>query len=100
MDECELANFSSLTSAENHLAAVVGKNACCKFALPFVDFCPETVSLKYKFDLHGFLGLRMWLPQKSPLYSVLHALLKNASYETTFPGTNRLPTLSDLDEVS
>ncbi|VDN18438.1 unnamed protein product [Gongylonema pulchrum] len=98
LNENNWINTSSSISAENHLAAIVGKNVAASFALPFLDFCPETITTVYEINVHGMLGLRAWLPPKSPLYSVLHSLLKYAPFAITSPTTENLPTISNLAE--
>lgn len=92
-------NFSSSVSAENHLAAIVGQNVTISFALPFIDFCPKTVTTVYEIRAQGMIALRTWLPPKSPLYSVLHSLLKYASFTDSSPAKEDLSAASHLAQV-
>ncbi|MCP9260407.1 DNA mismatch repair protein Msh6 [Dirofilaria immitis] len=94
LNEHNWIDANSSVSAENHLAALVGENVTMSFALSFLDFCPETITTVYEIKVQGMVALRTWLPPKSPLYSVLHSLLKYASF------TAASSTLEDLSAVS
>uniref|UniRef100_F1KPJ4 Bridge-like lipid transfer protein family member 1 C-terminal domain-containing protein n=1 Tax=Ascaris suum TaxID=6253 RepID=F1KPJ4_ASCSU len=85
---------SSSASAENCLAAIVGKEITAKFSFPFVDYCPEKMNMKYVIDVRNFLALRVWLPAQSPLAPVLHSLMKNAHFTCSQPAATALPTIS------
>ncbi|VDM45903.1 unnamed protein product [Toxocara canis] len=85
---------SSSASAENCLAAVVGKEITAEFSFPFVDFCPEKVALKYVIEVRDCLALRVWLPAQSPLAPLLHSLMKNAHFTCSKPAATALPTIS------
>uniref|UniRef100_A0A8L7TDP8 FSA_C domain-containing protein n=1 Tax=Brugia malayi TaxID=6279 RepID=A0A8L7TDP8_BRUMA len=96
LNEHNWIDASSSVSAENHLAAIVGENVTISFALPFVDFYPKTVTTVYEIKAQGMIALRTWLPSKSPLYSVLHSLLKYASFTVTSPTIENLSAMSHL----
>lgn len=92
--------FSSSASAENCLAAIVGKEITAKFSFPFVDYCPEKMNMKYVIDVRNFLALRVWLPAQSPLAPVLHSLMKNAHFTCSQPAATALPTISSPSQVT
>lgn len=77
----------------------MGENVTVSFALPFLDFYPETVTTVYEIKTQGMVALRARLPPKSPLYSVLHSLLKYASFSSTSPTIEDLPTVLHLAQV-
>ncbi|VDM98218.1 unnamed protein product [Thelazia callipaeda] len=75
-------DVSTSLSAENHLAAIIGKNMTVSFALHVLEFCPRTITTLYEVSAYHGLALRAWLPSESPFYSVVHSLLKYASSQT------------------
>lgn len=95
----QVENFSSSVSAENHLAAIVGENVTISFILPFLDFCPKTMTTVYEIKAQGMIALRTWLPPKSPLYSVLHSLLKCTSVTSASSTVGDLPAALQLAQV-
>ncbi|CAG9534922.1 unnamed protein product [Cercopithifilaria johnstoni] len=96
LNEHNWIDASSSVSAENHLAAIVGKNVTISFALPFLDFYPKTITTVYEIKAQGMVALRIWLPPKSPLYSILHSLLKYASFTAPSPTVEDLPAVLHL----
>ncbi|VDK65860.1 unnamed protein product [Onchocerca ochengi] len=96
LNEHNWIDANSSLSAENHLAAVVGKNVTMSFVLPFLDFCPKTITTLYEIKVQGLIALRAWLPPKSPLYGILHSLFKYASFTAASSTIEELPTVSHL----
>uniref|UniRef100_A0A915Q466 DNA mismatch repair proteins mutS family domain-containing protein n=1 Tax=Setaria digitata TaxID=48799 RepID=A0A915Q466_9BILA len=96
LNEHNWIDASSSVSAENHLATIVGENVTISFALPFLDFCPKTITTVYEIKTRGMVALRAWLPPKSPLYSILHSLLRYASFNVTSSKIKNLPAVSHL----
>ncbi|KAL3998683.1 Fragile site-associated protein C-terminus family protein [Acanthocheilonema viteae] len=96
LNEHNWIDASSSVSAENHLAAIVGENVTISFILPFLDFYPKTITTVYEIKTQGMVALRTWLPSKSPLYSVLHSLLKYSSFTTTSSSVKDLPAVLHL----
>ncbi|VDO59416.1 unnamed protein product [Onchocerca flexuosa] len=96
LNEYNWVDANSSLSAENRLAAIVGKNVTMSFVLPFLDFCPKTITTLYEIKVQGLIALRAWLPPKSPLYSVLHSLFKYASSTAASSTIEELPAVSHL----
>ncbi|KAK0421995.1 hypothetical protein QR680_007305 [Steinernema hermaphroditum] len=82
LNEKNWIDTSSSTSAENFLAAVVGNELSMKFALPFIDFSPETVPVSYEVEAKDQLALRIRLPSQSAMEPVIKALSQTASYRS------------------
>ncbi|TKR94737.1 hypothetical protein L596_008989 [Steinernema carpocapsae] len=74
LNEKNWIDTSSSTSAENFLAAIVGNELSMKFALPFIDFSPETVPVSYEIEAKNDLALRIRAPAQSAMEPVMKAL--------------------------
>uniref|UniRef100_A0A1I7XZZ8 FSA_C domain-containing protein n=1 Tax=Steinernema glaseri TaxID=37863 RepID=A0A1I7XZZ8_9BILA len=74
LNENNWIDTSSSTSAENFLAALVGKELSIKFALPFIDFSPKTVPVSYEFEADDNLALRVRLSPQSAIEPLVRAL--------------------------
>ncbi|CAD6189800.1 unnamed protein product [Caenorhabditis auriculariae] len=77
LNECNWVDPAD-KNAENVEAAIVGQELIFEFVMPFVEFLPEFVRVKYSMRAKGELAMRMKYPPDSATAPMLAALARSA----------------------